>query len=109
MLFLNTLAHAGDVTISAMGFFDGHPGNGTFVMHQAMANGKAVNCWSQNADNNGWVMSLADSGILTVTYCRYGFPNAVYRKTGAELTAQDIGLTVTTTGGPAPKSVTISP
>ncbi len=101
-----------DVTITASGFPQNHPGNGTFTLKQITNTntGKLIDCWAQNNDNNGWVVSYSASGeILTVTYCRNGFPNAVYRVTGTTLSAQNIGLSTSTTGREVPASVSFSP
>jgi len=101
-----------DVTISANGFPQNHPGNGTFTLKPIKnpATGKLIDCWSQNDDNNGWVASYSASGeILTVTYCRNGFPNAVYRISGTTLSAQNIGLSSSTVGREVPSSVSFSP
>lgn len=104
-------AFAGDLIISADGFPVGHRGNGQFTLKQAVnADKKPVNCWSQNADNDGWVASFSDNGgILTVNYCRNGFPQAVYRITGTTLSAQNVGLTTRTITGPAPGLVSVQP
>lgn len=101
-----------DVTIIASGFPDNHPGNGSFALKQVKnpATGKLIDCWTQNDDNNGWTASYSSSAeILTVTYCRNGFPHAVYRVTGTTLSAQNIGLSASTVGREVPRSVSFSP
>jgi len=108
-LCLCTVTFAGDVSVTASGFPQNHRGNGTFVMKQVINNGKPLNCWTQNADNDGWIMSLTESGILTVTYCRNGAPQVVYRKTGTDLSAQEVGLATSVIGNSVPRSVSINP
>jgi hypothetical protein len=111
VLLMGGVASA-DVTISASGFPQNHPGNGTFTLTQIKnpTTGKLIDCWAQNGDNNGWVASYSASGeILTVTYCRNGFPNAVYRVTGTTLSAQNIGLSTSTVGREVPQSVSFQP
>lgn len=101
-----------DVMISATGFPQNHPGNGTFTLKQVKnpATGKLIDCWTENNDNNGWTASYSSSAeILTVTYCRNGFPHAVYRVTGTTLSAQNIGLSASTVGNDVPRSVSFSP
>ena len=112
MSFLSAVAIAGDIQVTATGFPVNHPGNGTFTLKQITNTntGKPIDCWAQNGDNNGWVASYSASGeILTVTYCRNGFPNAVYRVTGTTLSAQNIGLSTSTVGREVPVSVSFSP
>jgi hypothetical protein len=109
---LITAVSQADVTITANGFPQNHPGNGTFTLKQTTNpnTGKLIDCWAQNNDNNGWVVSYSASGeILTVTYCRNGFPNAVYRVIGTTLSAQNIGLSTSTVGRDVPASVSFSP
>lgn len=101
-----------DVTITANGFPVNHPGNGSFTLKQVTNpnTGKLIDCWTQNDDNNGWTASYSASAeILTVTYCKNGFPHAVYRVTGTTLSAQNIGLSASTVGNFVPRSVSFAP
>lgn len=111
VVLMGGVVHA-DVTISATGFPQNHPGNGSFTLKQVTnpATGKLIDCWTQNNDNNGWTASYSSSAeILTVTYCRNGFPHAVYRVTGTTLSAQNIGLSASTVGNDVPRTVSFSP
>jgi len=105
------VSYAGDLILNANGFGQGHRGNGAFTLTQGVdAKGNPAACWSQNRDNDGWVVSFSDNGgILTATYCRNGFPQAVYRVTGTTLSGQTIGLTSRVITGPVPGSVSITP
>lgn len=105
------VASAGDLVVSASGFPDNHRGNGTFTLKQVLNpnTGKLIDCWSQNNDNDGWVASFSENGgILTVSYCRNGFPQAVYRVTGTTLSSQNLGLATRIITGPVPQSVSVS-
>ena len=85
-----------------------HRGNGQFTLKQVFnkSTDKLIDCWSQNDDNDGWVASLS-GGIMTVTYCRNGAPQAVYRRMGTDASAQTLPLVTRTIDGPVPGSVQI--
>ncbi len=99
---------AGDMIISANGFPQNHRGNGQFTLKQVFnkSTGKLADCWTQNDDNDGWVASLS-GGIMTVTYCRNGAPQVVYRRTGTDASPQTLPLATRTIDSPVPASVQI--
>lgn len=99
---------AGDLIISANGFPLNHRGNGQFTLKQVLnkSTGKLIDCWTQNDDNDGWIASLS-GGVLEVKYCRNGAPQAVYRRTGTDASAQTLPLVTRTIDGPVPGSVQI--
>lgn len=112
LVLFGSVASAGDVQIMAAGFPVGHRGNGSFLLKQVVNvnTGKPVECWSQNGYNDGWVASFSDNGgVLVVTYCRNGFPLAVYRVAGSTVSGQNIGLSVSTIGGQVPASISFAP
>ena len=97
---------AGDLIISANGFPVNHRGNGQFTLNQVVVNGKLCDCWTQNKDNDGWVASLS-GGIMTVTYCRNGAPQAVYRRTGTDASTQTLPYATKTVDCSVPAFVQI--
>lgn len=105
---------AGDLTLTAAGFPNGDPGNGTFTLVQSKnADGKPIPCWCQQGKEGwGWRAGYSDAaGLIRVTYQRTG----VLMEYNAIIPNAPSGATVPFKGsdprglGPIPMSVVIAP